>query len=123
MTAMPIQKQTDEVRSLIEERLKIKGRTLEHALAKAGRLLPKWARRDGAFLVLAEHHLGHPKLRLTVDVAKVDKAHQGLVAHLKTIDPSERLKSSILSMLGVISFNLILVIGALIMFLWWRGFV
>lgn len=122
MTGQPIQKQCDEVRNLIEERLKIKGRTLEQALSKAGRLLPKWAQREGTYLVHAQQYLNHPKLRLMIDPAKADKAHKVLITHLKTIDPKERRTTRILGVLGVVSFNLILVVGAFIYYIWWRGF-
>lgn len=117
------QSYAEEVQALIAERLKIKGRTLEKALAKAGRLLPKWAHREGRFLVQASTMMDHPKQRMMVDAGKVDKAHQALVAHLKSIDPADRRKARVLGTLGVISFNLILVVAALITYLWWRGFV
>lgn len=112
----------DEVRSLIEQRLRIKGATLEKALSRSGRLLPKWAQREGRYLSQAGHLMGHPKLRLMVDEAKVHKAHASLVEHLKTIDPAERRKTRILGTLGVVSFNVIVVAVALVSFLMWRGY-
>ena len=66
--------------------------------------------------------MAHPKLRLMIDESKVAKAHTSLVAHLKTIDPSERRKTRVLGVLGVISFNLILVFAALMAYLMWRGY-
>lgn len=123
MSPSPIHSQAETVRRLIEERLRIKAPTLEKALAKAGRLLPKSAQKNGAILVQAATHAQHPKLRLTVDPAKATKAHDALVAHLKTIDPAERRKTQILGLLGVVSFNLILVVAAFIGFLVWRGYV
>jgi len=123
MTGDSVNKYADEVHRLIEERLRIKGRTLEKALARAGRLLPNWAQREGRYLARASDLMDHPKLRLMIDEAKIEKAHMSLVTHLKTIDPSERRKTRILGTLGVISFNLILVTIALISYLIWRGFV
>lgn len=122
MTGVTVDKHADEVRNLIEERLKIKAHTLEKALSKAGRLLPKWAQREGTYLVHAQHYLGHPKLRLMIDEAKVTKAHRALVDHLKTIDPKERRKTRILSLLGAVSFNILFVIAAFITYLWWRDY-
>ncbi len=66
--------------------------------------------------------MAHPKLRLMVDEAKVEKAHKTLVEHLKTIDPVERRKTPVLGTLGVVSFNLIVVVVALVSFLIWRGY-
>ena len=113
----------EEVRLLIEDRLGIKGKTLERAVARAGRLLPKWAQRDARYLAQAEQLMGHPKLRLMVDEAKLTKARAALVEHLKSIDPAERRKTKLLGTLGVISFNLILVVAAFITYLVWQGYV
>jgi hypothetical protein len=122
MTGDSVNKYADEVQSLIEERLRIKGRTLEKALSRAGRSLPKWAHREGRYLAQASQLMSHPKLRLMIDENKAVKARDMLVAHLKTIDPSERRKTRVLGVLGVISFNLILVFAALMVFLLWRGY-
>ena len=122
MTGDSVNKYADEVHSLIEERLRIKGRTLEKALARAGRLLPKWAHREGRYLVQATQLMEHPKLRLMVDEAKVLKARDMLVTHLRSIDSKERRTTRVLGVLGVISFNLILVFAALMAYLLWRGY-
>jgi hypothetical protein len=122
MTVDHAYKYAEEVRSLIEQRLRIKGRTLENSLARAGRSLPKLVHREGSYLALAARYTGHPKLRQMIDGVKMKRAHDTLVAHLKTINPAERRKTRILGILGVISFNLILVVAALLIFLIWRGF-
>lgn len=122
MTGDSVNKYADEVQSLIEERLRIKGRTLETTLARAGRLLPKWAHREGRYLAQASQLMAHPKLRLMIDEAKAVKARDLLVAHLKDIDPKERRKTRVLGVLGVISFNLIIVFAALMAYLLWRGY-
>ncbi len=123
MTGDYVNEYADEVRNLIEERLRIKGRTLEKALTRAGRLLPNWAQREGRYLARATQFMDHPKLRLMIDEAKLKKAHGSLVAYLKSIDPVERRKTRILGTLGVISFNLILVATAFVSYLIWRDFV
>lgn len=123
MSGGGVEHYADEVKTLIEERLRIKARTLEKALARAGRLLPKWAQRDGSYIVHAQQFMGHPKLRLMIDEAKVVKAHAALVAHLRMIDPKEQRTTRVLGTLGVISFNLIVVAALLIMFLVWQGYV
>jgi hypothetical protein len=122
MTGDHANKYADEVRRLIEQRLKIKGHTLEKALARARRLLPQWAHREGRYLARASQMMDHPKLRTMVDQSKFEKVHKALISYLKTIDPVERRKTRILGVLGVISFNLILVVAALLIFLMWRGY-
>ena len=66
--------------------------------------------------------MDHPKLRTMVDQSKFEKAHKALINYLNTIDPVERRKTRILGVLEVISFNLILVVAALLIFLMWRGY-
>jgi hypothetical protein len=122
MNAAQVEKYRDEVKRLIEQRLRIKGATLDKALSRVGRLLPTWAQREGRYLTQATQVMAHPKLRLMVDEAKVEKAHKTLVEHLKTIDPVERRKTRVLGTLGVVSFNLIVVVVALVSFLIWRGY-
>lgn len=122
MSGAYIETYAEEVRLLIETQLRIKGKTLDRAIARAGRLLPKWAQRDGRYLVQATKLMGHPKLRLMIDEVRVEKAHKNLITHLKTIDPSVRRKDRVLSVLGSISFSLIAVSAALFAYLLWRGY-
>lgn len=122
MTGATANSRAEEVRALIEERLGLKGRSLDQALRRAGRLLPRRVRRSGAYLVQAERAMGHPKLSRMIDEAKVEEAHKSLVSHLKTIDRTERRTTRILGALGVVSFNLIVLAAALIGVLMWRGF-
>jgi hypothetical protein len=123
MSAGPVNKYVQEVRALIDARLRVRGRTLEQQLKRAGRLLPAAMQREGRYLVQAETFMDHPKLGRMIDAAKVETAHRRLVAHLKSIDPAERRKTRLLGIAGVISFNLIVVSGALIGWLVWRGYV
>lgn len=123
MTGGQVNKYVDEVRALIETRLRVRGRSLDQQLKRAGRLLPQAMQREGRYLVQAAQFMDHPKLRLMIDEAKVDAAHRRLVAHLTAIDPSERRKTRLLGIAGVASFNLILVAGALVGWLVWRGYV
>lgn len=123
MSAGQVNKYVEEVRTLIEARLRIRGRTLEQQLKRAGRLLPSAMQREGRYLAQAATFMDHPKLRLMIDEAMVDTAHRRLVEHLKSIDPAERRKTRLLGIAGVISFNLIVVSGALIGWLVWRGYV
>jgi len=87
MTGDHANKYADEVRRLIELRVKIKGPTLERALARTGRLLPQWAQREGRYLAQASQMMDHPELRMMVDQTKLEKAHKALISHLKAIDP------------------------------------
>lgn len=118
-----IDAQVEELQRLLAERLRIRGRDLARQTRKAGRLLPRRIRADLAYAEQARGLLTHPKLRLMVDEAKVIEAQARAIAFLKTVDPGERRKTRLLGMAGVVSFNLIVIAAAFIVFLVWRGYV
>ncbi|SLN42830.1 hypothetical protein [Pseudooctadecabacter jejudonensis] len=113
----------EDIKTLIEDRLRLKSRSLSHAIRRAGRLLPAWARREARFIAQAETMMAHPKLRVRVDEAKLARAHADLTNYLRTIDPKERRKTRVLGILGTVSFNLIVIVAAFVTYLVWRGFV
>ena len=115
--------QIEEIRTLMWERLRIRGRDLGHQVRKAGRLLPKRQRRDGAFLAQAAVLVQNPKLARMVDESRVQRAHDDMVAFLKTVDPKDRAKGKLLGILGVIAFNLLLIFAVGVWYLWSRGLV
>lgn len=93
----------DELRRLFEERLRIKGRSLEQQVHKAGRQLPKRVRADAQFIVQALILRQNPKLARMIDENQLALARQNVVEHLEKIDPKDRLKGRILNWLGAIS--------------------
>ena len=123
MSGDAVQAKVDEVARLMAERLRIRGRTLEVQVRRAGRLLPRARARDARFLAQASLLVQNPKLARMVDQRQVDSAHAALVAFLNGIDPAERRKDRILGILGILSFNLLLIGGGVITWLWWRGIV
>ena len=111
------------IREQLEAKLGVKSRDLAQALRRAGRRLPRRVRAQGAVLVDAEQRSGHPKLARQVDGHGVAKAYDQMTAHLRAIDVVDARKGRALSLAGVIAFNLLLVIVAFIIWLWWRGYV
>lgn len=122
MDAGMLDKMVDEVRTLLETRLGVRGRSLAHQLRRAGRLLPRARRRDGAALVQAQVQTKHPKLARTLDPARLRAARDRLVAHLGAIDPGEERLTRRLRFAAGISFNLLIVGALLTGVLVWRGF-
>jgi hypothetical protein len=115
--------QVAEIRTLLEERLKIRGRSLDRQVKKAGRLLPRKVRQQARYLAQAETLAQNPKLLRMIDWPKAETAHADVVAWLSAIDPSERRWTRIINMLALIAFNLLLLGGLLVWFLLWRGIV
>ncbi|MGJ5618335.1 hypothetical protein [Sulfitobacter sp. MF3-043] len=111
------------IRQQLEAKLGVKSRDLSQALRRAGRRLPHGVRAQGAVLAEAEKRAGHPKLTRQLDSAAVRDAYDRMAAHLRAIDVADARKGRILGMAGVIAFNLLLIIAAFVMWLWWRGYV
>ncbi|MGC1496628.1 MAG: hypothetical protein WA790_12540 [Sulfitobacter sp.] len=111
------------IRQQLEAKLGVKSRDLSQALRRAGRQLPRRIRAQGVVLADAEKLAGNPKLARQIDAGAVKDAYTQLSAHLRTINVADARKGRILGIVGVIAFNLLLIIVAFIIWLWWRGYV
>ncbi|MGR3759800.1 hypothetical protein ACUXV3_06645 [Roseobacteraceae bacterium NS-SX3] len=112
----------EEIRELLKERERASG-DLALALKKARRRLPRRIYKQGMVLARALPLLEHPKLRLTVDEARLQGAVREVKAHLESIDVADRRKGQVLEVLASMAFALITVATLLIVVLRWRGFV
>ena len=117
----PFQDKTEALAHLLQDRLGIRGKTFSIKLHRAGRLLPRFARRAGAEVAQAETMMGHPRLAALVDADRVDRAAGILGDHLKGIDPKERRKTRALHLLASVVFNLALLGVAVYAILWAVG--
>jgi len=111
----------DEIASLIETRLGVRGRGLDKKLKRAGRLMPRWVRREAAQLVQAQRLTGYPKLMMQTDPATLDSAYRKCETWLKSVDPGKRRKDRILSFLGTNAANFLMISGAFVAYLVWAG--
>lgn len=119
-----IAQKSDALATLISERLGIhSGVGFEAKLHKAGRALPRWARRDGALIAEAIALETHPKLARTIRHKAVDRAVRNLSKHLENIDPFQRRMGRLLDFLAVLALIGILIIGAVVWILVWRGLI
>jgi len=123
MTATTLQSQVDEVRNLMETRLRVRGKTLGQQVRKAGRLLPRAERREAVYLAQAATVMAHPKLSRMVDAGKAAKAHARLTQFLKSVDPKDRARGRLLGWLGSLAFGLIVVFVLVVVVLVQRGIV
>lgn len=118
--------QIDEIRALLRDKLGLRGKDLQSQLARAGRSLPRQLQNQAKHLVTAQALTAHPRLSRQIDQAQVDLvdlAHKNCTAFLRNIDKADRRKGKILSVLGAISFNLIVVVTILVSVLVWRGLI
>ena len=119
----PIEAQIDSLKDLMAKRLGLRRGSLARRVAKAGRRLPVGVRNDIATLAEAETMAQNPRLAVRLDPTTTHGAYERSAAYLRAIDVKDRRKGVMLSILGSIAFNILLVITLLIVILRWRGFV
>jgi hypothetical protein len=73
--------------------------------------------------VQADQLVQNPKLARMINPDRVGQAHLAVSNYLNAIDPKERAKTRALNYLGFIAFNALLLAGAVIAILVWRGIV
>jgi len=113
----------DHLADLIEKKFGVRGKTLEAKLTKAGRLLPKWARKEAHGLIQAQQFAAHPKLAMQMDTSRLDKGLRRCESWLKSIDPAKRRKDRILALLGTNAANILIVATGFVAYLVWAGHV
>jgi len=117
-----VTQKSEQLATLMADRLGIHAGTgFEAKLAKAGRALPRWARRDGAVIVQAMVLETHPKLSLSVDHKGVDRSVRNLTQHLEAIDPFKRRMGRFLDFLALLALIAIVIFGTSVAILVWRG--
>ena len=114
----PFHDKSESLARLLHDRLGIRGKTLSVKLRRAGRLLPRFARRAGAEVAQVETMMSHPRLATLVDAERFNHAATILGDHLQGIDPKERRKSRAVQLLASIVFNLAL-LGTLVYAVLW----
>ncbi len=123
MSLATVKQMADRVDQLLEERLHLKGGTLDDKLRRAGRRLPRPVRDAGAALATAVMMMQSPKLMRQVDDATVAVAYDICVRHLTAISPSAARVGLILNIAASIAFSLLVVAVLLVGVLYWRGFI
>lgn len=111
----------DEIAALIEARLGVRGKGLEAKLRRAGRLLPRWVRREARRLAEAQRLTGHPKLMMQTDPQALESAYRKCETWLRNVDPAARRKDRILGLLAVNAANLLILAALFIAYLVWAG--
>ena len=96
---------------------------LDRQLRKLGRRLPRAQARAAKLVVEAQSMRAHPKLARQIDEAAVEAAGAKLLAFLAEVDPAERRKGTVLSVLGSISLGLLVLSAAVVGVVVWRGLV
>lgn len=121
MDPIDIEARKAALSELLGAQLRVRGRTLEQRVTRAGRLLPRWARRDLRRIIEASHMAGNPKLARRLDPAAFAKAEARVTRYLKSLDPREARRTAQLRLLGLVVLNLLIVLGVFLWVLYLRG--
>jgi len=107
---------------LMRARLGASGDTLEQTLRHRGRRLPRKIRLAAEKLARAESMAGHPRLRMLLDTADVERSGRLVVNHLRPLGASERRWRLFLSIAASMSFAFLVTVAGVIAVLIWRGY-
>ncbi len=120
-TPETINARAERVERGLNDAFGVKAKSLDKALRKTGRRLPKRLRDEAGLIVEAQGMGGNPKLMKRVDGVALDVAEAKLSAYLKSIDRAEARKTRLLSIAAAIAFNILLVVAAFIVWMVWTG--
>ena len=120
-TAQSIQARADRVQSALGAAFGVKAKSLEVALKRTGRRIPRRLHADARKIVDAQSFGGHPNLMRQVDSAALKTAEDRVVAFLQGIDRADRRKGMWLGIAAAIAFNILLVLALVVTWMWWTG--
>ncbi|WP_299945477.1 hypothetical protein [uncultured Ruegeria sp.] len=108
---------------LLRKKLGVKDKTLIDSVRRAKRRLPRKVYKQAMVLAQAEKMAEHPKLRMVLDMPKLEKASGEVQSHLNAINLADRRWGWFLSFLGSLALGLIVLAALSIVILRWRGFI
>ncbi|MGH1355797.1 MAG: hypothetical protein ACRBBS_12050 [Thalassovita sp.] len=111
-----------ELEKLMAEKMGQKDGPFDKRLAKSLHRAPNAVKKAAEGFKQARLQAGHPKLMHIVDGDRFQAQFAILAEYLAAIDVADRRKGLILSTLGSVSFNLLVVFIALMVWLVWRGY-
>lgn len=122
MGAVAIQQMADRVAALMEDRLKVQGRTLGQKLRRGGFHLPHKVRRQALVLARSADMARNPKLLLQIDEGRVAQAYDICIRHLNGVNVWNRRKGVMINLGASVAGSLLVVGVLLVALLVWRGY-
>ncbi len=123
MTGQSIEQMAARIAALMEDRLGIRGETLSQKLRRGGRALPARVRHAAAELAEAAEQMRHPRLAQRVDRARIQRAYDRCLHHLRPIGAGERRWDYLVMLAARSGLAILAALGLVIAALVWRGFV
>lgn len=123
MGAATLQQMADRVAELLEQRLRIKGKTLDDKLRKAGRRLPRKVYAAAQLLAQAAQMSKNPRLMMQVNEPDVVAAYDICLRHLGAKQAASLARKNTAMSIGASIAGSILVLTLLVLgVLRWRGY-
>lgn len=116
-----IQTRADRIQTALTAAFGVRAKSLDKALRRTGRRLPRRLHAEARKIVDAQSFGGHPKLMRQVDGAALSAAEGRVLTFLDGIDRADRRKGLWLGIAAAIAFNILVVAGGLIVWMWWAG--
>ncbi|MEL6683125.1 MAG: hypothetical protein AAFQ09_10845 [Pseudomonadota bacterium] len=123
MTEEMLQKQAEQISTLLDQKLRARGKSLQAQMNKAGRRLPKKLRADLTRIIDAQDVAAHPKFAHRADFKSALQGGDRIIAHLEKINRWEQFKDRWLGILGAVSAALIVTFILVVYVLVQRGLV
>lgn len=116
------QNQVEAISAALQSKLRLKPAPFPTLVARSRKGLPRHIWRNAQVLAEAQEAAEHPKLWRTLDFVGLSRSAELVQAHLRALDLADERRGKRLSLLGSLSFNLLVVLGLLIGVLIWRDF-
>lgn len=123
MMAMTLQDMVAEVRAELAEKLRVRGRSLEVQIRKARRHLPRYVRKEAAYLAKVLALTRNPKLARTIDHRRAQAAHDTILRYLRSVDFAQARRTALLNFLASLAFGLLSTLVLVVFLLWARGLI
>lgn len=96
-------------------------KSLEQALKRAGRRLPRRARKAGAEIVAAQMLSANPKLHQQLDASRLERDFDKLISGAGRVDAKAIRQKWLVGAMASFAFNLLLLITLFVVVALWRG--
>jgi hypothetical protein len=112
-----------DLRTQLTEKLGVTGTDFGAQVRRAGRRLPRRARRDAETLIRAEEMARHPKLARLIDPREVSRAQRRMSHRLGVLDPARDRRDRRLNLLAALGLYVLVTFALVVTVLRWRGYV
>ncbi len=120
-TEATIKERSKRVKSALDGAFGVRAKTLDKALRKTGRRMPKRLHAQARLIVDAQGLGGNPKLMRRIDGAAIARAEEDVVSWLDTVDRADRRRGFWIWAGSMVGFNLLIVVAGVVTWMWWTG--